>query len=109
MKRLKQKRDRGEYQNLYKKEGRRKARALITSLKEGKPCLDCRETYPPVCMDFDHVRGIKIIEVSDLAKRANGPKTLKMILTEVRKCELVCANCHRIRTHLRRLAKAKSH
>jgi hypothetical protein len=46
-------------------------------------------------MDFDHVRGTKISDVSNL-------RTTKA-LEEIKKCELVCAVCHRLRTMERRL------
>lgn len=44
-------------------------------------------------MDFDHVRGEKLANVSDLV----GAPT-EDLLAEVAKCELVCATCHRVRT-----------
>lgn len=47
-------------------------------------------------MDFDHVRGAKTGNVSWM-----GDHGVKNIETEVAKCELVCANCHRIRSKKR--------
>lgn len=49
-------------------------------------------------MDFDHVRGKKKAGISALAHAGD----LKSLLEELKKCEMVCANCHRIRTDLRR-------
>jgi hypothetical protein len=44
-------------------------------------------------MDFDHVRGTKIFEIS------KKPTTNKeVILAEIEKCDIICSNCHRIRT-----------
>ena len=62
------------------------------------PCADCGACYPPEVMEFDHVpgRGGKLHNISTL-------KTLRAILAEAEKCELVCANCHRVRTTRRRL------
>lgn len=79
----------------------RRARAFeyVTSLKEGKPCADCGQVFPPVCMDFDHVRGVKYLSVGQMAACGYGVGRLD---DEIAKCELVCANCHRIRTHDRR-------
>lgn len=71
------------------------------SLKD-RPCSDCGNEYPSCCMEFDHVRGIKISNVSVLFTRAASKKR---ILDEVAKCELVCANCHAIRTHNRTVGK----
>lgn len=63
-----------------------------SGLKSG-PCLDCERRLPPVCMDFDHVRGEKTSNVSRLM--ADFDLALS---DEVAKCDLVCAVCHRYRT-----------
>ena len=78
----------------YRKASYRKIRAAIDEYKLGNPCTDCNQTFPTVCMDFDHVRGTKRYNIG-LAK------TLQDLADEIAKCELVCANCHRIRTHVR--------
>lgn len=57
-------------------------------------CVDCGEG-DPVVLDFDHVRGVKVANVSALAFRL---KRWETILEEIAKCEVVCANCHRRRT-----------
>ena len=69
--------------------------ALMSELKS-RPCTDCNRRFPPCAMDFDHVRGKKSRVVSAMRKEPIG--TVKR---EVAKCELVCACCHRIRTHAR--------
>lgn len=74
----------------------KRQRAKITTLRielKARPCMDCGGTFPPECMDFDHVRGVKRWKVSQ-ASQASMPA----FLAEVAKCDLVCANCHRIRT-----------
>lgn len=70
----------------------RQRKQKIDDLKD-QPCHDCGNRYPPECMDFDHVRGDKLFGVST---RRND--SWKRILAEMAKCDLVCANCHRIRT-----------
>jgi hypothetical protein len=61
------------------------------------PCTDCQNSYDPVCMDFDHVDTTsKYKAVSVMVQRCFSRKR---ILVEIQKCELVCSNCHRIRTH----------
>lgn len=72
----------------------------INSLKEGKPCTDCGLYFPVWCLDFDHVRGNKVNSVSQMTYAS-----LADITEEVSKCELVCANCHRVRTDQRRNVK----
>ena len=71
-------------------------RAAIDILK-AKPCLDCGVKYPSCVMEFDHVRGTKSATVGRMMSRDQG---LKAIMAEIAKCDLVCANCHRIRTYL---------
>ncbi|MBV9172862.1 MAG: hypothetical protein JOZ81_22600 [Chloroflexi bacterium] len=63
------------------------------------PCADCGVKYPPYVMDFDHVRGEKQINLSRLRNSRLGWAKL---IAEVEKCEVVCANCHRMRTRLRK-------
>ncbi len=66
------------------------------ALKDG-PCTDCGGRFPPCVMDWDHVSGEKFSNVANYAKNGSRQK----LLEEIAKCELVCANCHRIRTHNR--------
>lgn len=70
-------------------------RVLLDLYKESEPCLDCNFYYPATCMDFDHVRGRKIKDVGKMMN-CGAEKVQK----EIEKCDLVCSNCHRIRTHL---------
>jgi len=79
-----------------KRECRRRDREWFISLKN-KPCVDCGRSFPACCMDFDHIDGNKQFSVG---KGLFGSKT--KLLIEISKCELVCANCHRIRTEQRR-------
>jgi hypothetical protein len=75
-------------------------RETIRSYKEGHSCKDCGKTFPPVCMDFDHILE-KTINISLLPTNV---KNIERVLEEISKCELVCANCHRIRTENRRIS-----
>lgn len=66
----------------------------LAAYKTDNPCMDCGNTFPPCAMDFDHrepsqkVKGIGLI--------SSWPAMLK----EIEKCDLVCSNCHRIRTYM---------
>lgn len=71
-----------------------KLRNIILKIKQA-PCTDCKVNYPYYVMDFDHVRGTKKYDISSMASR--GGK-IEHLLDEISKCELVCSNCHRIRT-----------
>jgi lysyl-tRNA synthetase class I len=75
----------------------------IQEMKSSSPCLDCKLSYPYYVMDFDHVRGRKQKNVMELINTLSKKK----IDEEIAKCEIVCSNCHRIRTHMRRVNKIK--
>jgi hypothetical protein len=55
------------------------------------PCIVCKNDDVEV-LEFDHVRGKKEGNVSDLAIR---PVSLEKLQREIDKCEVRCANCHR--------------
>lgn len=75
-------------------------RTILAGLKN-RPCMDCLNRYPPECMDFDHRPGeVKLFEVSGEMVRLGN---MEAIMAEIAKCDLVCANCHRVRT-MERLA-----
>ena len=58
------------------------------------PCVDCGET-DPVVLQFDHRDGtMKVATIGELLNRASW----KTLLDEVAKCDVRCANCHRLRT-----------
>lgn len=74
-------------------------RVWIAELKN-HPCVDCGLRYPCYVMHFDHVRGVKLHNVSTMVR---FPK--QKVLDEIAKCDLVCANCHAVRTYTRGEAK----
>ena len=78
---------------------KRQKKAMVAALKGATPCADCNRNYPAVCMDFDHRPGEN--KMGQIAQMLNMTFTWRDILEEMAKCDLVCANCHRIRTHAR--------
>lgn len=60
-------------------------------------CADCSNDDPLV-LEFDHVRGEK---KADLAKMVYQNFGIEAIKAEVAKCEVVCRNCHSVRTQKR--------
>jgi hypothetical protein len=73
-----------------------KRRAALHALK-ASPCRDCGGVFPPYVLDFDHRdRATKAFNIS--VAMSNG-YPWDVILAEVAKCDLVCANCHRVRTY----------
>ncbi len=71
---------------------------LVNTIKTG-PCTDCGQTFHPHVMDFDHINDDKTDNISSLV--THGDSEYK-IMQEIAKCELVCCNCHRMRTYNRR-------
>jgi hypothetical protein len=76
-----------------------KLRAYIRQ-KKAKPCTDCGIEYPYYVMQFDHLRDKKY-HISNLVNSNN----LKKLEDELAKCEVVCANCHAVRTFHRGVAQ----
>jgi hypothetical protein len=96
---------RKNYKGFRAKQKRRdKKRALrirqeIRSIKESHPCTDCGQFYPYYCMDYDHLdASLKIKHIKGMM----GTLSRKHVTEELAKCELVCVNCHRVRTFKRR-------
>ncbi len=68
-----------------------KRRNLVRELKN-KPCKDCNIKYPYYVMDFDH------LEEKNFTMSKVGKRRLDVIIHEASNCDVVCSNCHRIRT-----------
>jgi hypothetical protein len=76
-----------------------KAHSELLARLRDVPCADCGVRFPKAAMDFDHRDpATKTYTVSRMVGRA----TYSQILSEVAKCDIVCANCHRMRTYQRR-------
>lgn len=91
-----------KYKQQYaEKSAKRRASVMkeIVKLKESKPCMDCGRQYPYYVMDFDHRDRA---EKKDGIARLIRSEVLGIVLSEIAKCDLVCSNCHRIRTHTRK-------
>jgi len=82
--------------------GRRSVNRDKINLLKAAPCVDCGCTYPSEAMDFDHVRGTKAFTIGSYSTR-----NWDVVLAEVAKCDLVCANCHRVRTKQRKSRRNK--
>lgn len=79
-----------------KKKSLTAAKNLLILLKDGKICMDCENPHPYWRLDYDHdPKKGKTLTISAMK---NGGYTEKAIMEEIKKCDLVCANCHRMRT-----------
>ena len=80
----------------YKKRVKSAILAYLSQVKADTSCADCKKHYHYAVMDFDHARGVKRIDLSKTS-------TWKQVFEELPKCDVVCSNCHRLRTFNRRI------
>lgn len=73
------------------------------SIKLARGCADCGWRDWARGLDWDHVRGVKVAGIAGLI--ANNRPWIE-IEAEMAKCDVVCANCHRIRSAVRRTEAA---
>jgi len=66
---------------------------MILNEAKDVPCADCGKRFPPRVMDFDHRDNAKAFNVGRCSVMS-----VARVTEEIAKCEVVCANCHRIRT-----------
>lgn len=69
---------------------------FVRNIKEQSCCVDCGKNYPYYVMDFDHLG-----EKKDIVNFLGATGRIGALKKEIKKCEVVCANCHRIRSHQR--------
>jgi hypothetical protein len=79
-------------------------RLYFQAIKIERGCADCGYNANPVALDFDHLPGsVKMYRVCTMAGMRRD-----LIDAEIAKCEVVCANCHRIRTNDRLYAEKEA-
>lgn len=71
-----------------------KRRAWMQAEKVRRGCIDCGYNKHPAALDFDHIGGDKLFEVSKTMSRR-----LSVMKAEIAKCVVRCSNCHRIKTY----------
>jgi hypothetical protein len=75
------------------------ARKFVTEAKN-RPCADCGVQYPHYVMDLDHRPGTTKKAGFNVLVKHGASRAL--LAAEIAKCDVVCANCHRIRTYQRK-------
>jgi hypothetical protein len=70
-------------------------RAFLAKLKD-RPCKDCGNRFPHYVMDFDHRDPFS--KRFMMSKVSDDNASWDNIKAEALKCDVVCSNCHRIRT-----------
>lgn len=74
---------------------RKERRAWLDAHKVASGCIDCGYNAHPRALDFDHIGTDKI---GDVGRLAHHRIAWDRLMAEIAKCEVVCANCHRLRT-----------
>lgn len=77
---------------------RAERRAWLDAFKVKAGCIDCGYKAHPRALDFDHIGTDK---TCDVGRMMHNRTAWTLILAEIAKCEVVCANCHRVRTYER--------
>lgn len=73
------------------KEYQQGRRTKINEIKLRTGCAHCGYNKHPSALQFNHIKGTKNFNISQDPKRK-----WEDILSEIAKCEVLCANCHSI-------------
>ena len=76
-------------------------KAWFKALKAKLACVDCGYNAHTEALDFDHIEPTN--KTHNVASMVCNNFSKEKILAEIAKCEVVCANCHRVRTANRRM------
>ena len=90
----------------------KEARSIVDTIKLESGCVKCGYNRNPKALEFNHLdpankyrdRNGKTVDIARMAL-ASGKNSaekarysMKTILAEISKCEILCANCHREHT-----------
>ena len=80
----------------YERNKRNKDKNIIwfKEYKSSLKCSKCDENHPS-CLDFHHID--KSTKKYDVSEMIHGTYSRKLIIEEIEKCVILCANCHRKR------------
>lgn len=71
----------------------------------GNICLDCGYSGPSFMFDFDHNNPEE--KEFEISTGISKWYSMEVLIQEADKCDLLCANCHRLRTHKQRCSGCK--
>ncbi|QDK02990.1 HNH endonuclease [Streptomyces phage Braelyn] len=88
-----------EYMAAYMRERYRKNAEIVRAYKVEKGCADCGYNAHHAGLEFDHIvpRNISSGSAKGTVASLMG-KSIKRIMEEIEKCDVVCGTCHNIRT-----------
>jgi 5-methylcytosine-specific restriction endonuclease McrA len=79
----------------YRKVWRNKNKEFIKKYLTEHPCVRCG--YSDIrALDFDHINPAS--KIKSIGRLMNGTASIELLMTEIEKCQVLCANCHRIKT-----------
>lgn len=79
------------------KRHREEIRKKLTSYLLEHPCEVCGEP-DPIVLDFDHID--PITKYKSIARLISGHPSWEKVMSEIAKCRVICANCHRRHTYI---------
>ena len=86
------------------RESYRERQEFLVAYKLEKGCVDCGYNAHSEALDFDHLPGTE----KKFTLAQNHCNSWENLLEEIAKCEVVCSNCHRVRTRQRRVDYGES-
>lgn len=75
----------------------RQIRGWFREYKMGLKCSECGENHP-ACLEFHHKNG-KEDKINNISIMVHDGHSISNIQREIKKCEILCANCHRKKTY----------
>ena len=88
------------------KQGHKRRRDFITNYKADRGCSRCDEKHV-ACLQFHHRNPAeKDFSITDLLKYH---RSMEILMKEIEKCEVICANCHLKHHWQDRLDKDQEH
>lgn len=79
---------------------RNKIVKLVQKIKSKTPCAECGKKYPYYVMQFDHLPQYE--KKFTIGNARGNAMSIHKVEEEIKKCDIVCANCHTIRTWRRK-------
>lgn len=83
------------YSSVSNKQIRIRNRQFVWDYLKKSKCIDCGEDNP-IVLEFDHKEGS--IKIANIANMTSTCCSLKKLSDEIKKCEIRCSNCHKIKT-----------
>ncbi len=91
-----------EYRRAWSQRRRARNRSWVQQYKLYMGCADCGYDAHHAALEFDHIGTDKRANVASLMSQDIA------LWAEIKKCEVVCGNCHNIRTYERMVAADKA-